>query len=148
MVYLDTSVLVKLYFKEEYSREASTWLRSNKQAIPLTRFHELEFINAIQLKQFRAEITENETELVISRFDGHEKRGVYYRPQLEWPNVFNIAMGLSKNFSNALGSRSLDILHVASALSIKADKFLTLDQRQSELARSVGLKIKTLSKGN
>ncbi len=143
MVYLDTSVLVKLYFREEYLRETATWLKTNNQAIPLTRFHELEFINAIQLKQFRA-ITENETELVISRFHGHEKIGVYYRPQLEWPNVFNLAMGLSKNFSNALGSRSLDILHVASAISIKVDKFLTLDRRQSELARSAGLKIESL----
>jgi hypothetical protein len=41
------------------------------------------------------------------------------------------------------GSRSLDIIHVASALALKANRFLTLDDRQSELASMVGLKVVT-----
>ncbi len=60
MVYVDTSVIVKLYIKEEQSREASNWLKKNNEAVPLTRFHDLEFINAIHLKQFRSEITKDE----------------------------------------------------------------------------------------
>ncbi len=144
MVYLDTSVLVKLYFREEYSRETETWVKANNQAIPLTRFHELEFMNAVQLKQFRGEIGENEAGIVISKIDAHERRGVYYRPQMEWPHVLNLAVGLSKNFSNKHGSRSLDILHVASALCLEADRFLTLDRRQTELARSAGLVLESL----
>ena len=141
MVYVDTSVIVKLYIKEEYSQESSNWLKENNEAIPLTSFHELELINAIHLKQFRAEITSDETRLLLSRFEEHEKSGIYYRPQLDWSDIFINAIDLSKKHSASIGSRSLDILHVASALSINADRFLTLDDRQTRLAALTGLKM-------
>jgi predicted nucleic acid-binding protein len=35
----------------------------------------------------------------------------------------------------------LDILHVASALSIKAKQFMTFDDRQSKLASLAGLRL-------
>jgi predicted nucleic acid-binding protein len=36
--------------------------------------------------------------------------------------------------------RTLDSLHVASALELKADRFWTFDERQAKLAKVVGLK--------
>ena len=146
MVYLDTSVIVKLYVKEEYSQNISKWLKRNNEAIPLTSFHELELINAIHLKQFRSEISLDETHLILSRFEEHENSGIYYRPQLDWPAIFNLAIDLSKNHSANLGSRSLEILHVALALSIKAERLLTLDDRQTKLAASAGLRIEKIMK--
>jgi predicted nucleic acid-binding protein len=127
-----------------YSREISNRLKANNEAIPLTNFHELEFNNAIRLKQFRAEISEAEVLLIISKFNEHENKGIFYRPQLDWPNIFTRAIDLSQNHSKALGTRSLDILHVASALSIKADRFLTLDNKQSELANLAGLRTENI----
>ena len=144
MVYVDTSVIVKLYIKEEYSRDTSNWIRENNEALPLTSFHELELNNAIHLKQFRAEITLEETRLIMSRFEEHEKSGIYYRPQLDWSAIFINAIELSKKHSASIGSRSLDILHVASALSINADRLLTLDDRQTRLATLAGLKIENI----
>ena len=144
MVYLDTSVIVKLYIKEEYSRDTSHWLKENNEAIPLPSFHALDLINAIHLKQFKTEITLDETRLIMSRFAEHEKSGIYYRPQLDWSAIFNHAIDLSKKYSASIGSRSLDILHVASALSINADRFLTLDDRQTRLAALAGLKIEKI----
>ena len=141
MLYVDTSVLVKLYIKEEYSLEVSHWIRRNNEAIPLTRFHELEFTNAIYLKQFRTEMTNEQALLVLSKFDEHQRRGVYYRPQINWTDAINFALDLSQNHTKTTGSRSLDILHVASALAIKANRFLTLDKRQSALAGLAGLTI-------
>jgi predicted nucleic acid-binding protein len=117
VVYVDTSVIVKLYIREEYSRETSGWLKKNNESIPLTSFHELEFINAIQLKHFRAEITQDEISLIMSRFEEHEENGIYYRPPLDWSAVFIQAIDLSKKHSASIGFRALDILHVASALS-------------------------------
>ena len=144
MVYVDTSVIVKLYVKEEYSRDTSISLKENNEAIPLTRFNELELKNAIHLKQFRAEITLDETRLIMSRFEEHEKSGIYYRPQLDWSAVFIHAIDLSKKHSASIGLRSLDILHVASALSINADRLLTLDDRQTKLGALAGLKIENI----
>ena len=146
MVYVDTSVIVKLYIREEYSRGASAWLKKNNEAVPLTSFHELELINAIHLKQFRAEITPDETRLIMSRCEVHETNGIFYRPQLDWSAIFSHAIDLSKMHSVDIGSRSLDILHVASALSMNADRFLTLDDRQTRLAALAGLKIEMIKK--
>ena len=141
MLYVDTSVIVKLYIKEEYSLEVSHWIRKNNEAIPLTRFHELEFTNAVYLKQLRTEMTKEQVLFVLSKFDEHQRRGVYYRPQINWTDTINFALDLSQSHTKTTGSRSLDILHVASALAIKADRFLTLDKRQSALAGLAGLTI-------
>lgn len=140
MVYVDTSVILKLYIREEKSRAASVWLKNNNEAIPLTRMHELELINAIHLKQFRSEITKDETRLVMSKFEDHEVRGIFYRPRLDWTAIFSHAIDLSQKHSAIIGSRSLDIIHVASALSIDADRFLTFDDRQARLASFAGFK--------
>ena len=144
MVYVDTSVIVKLYIREEYSWEASVWLKKNNEAIPLTSFHELELTNTVHLKQFRSEITLDEARLIMSRFEEHEIRGIYYRPPLEWAAIFIHAIDLSKKHSSSIGSRLLDILHVASALSINADRFLTQDDRQTRLVARAGLKLESL----
>ena len=61
-------------------------------------------------------------------------------------SVFIHAIEVSKKHSAGIGSRSLDILHVASALSINADRFLTFDGRQTKLAALAGLKIENLKK--
>ena len=141
MIYVDTSVIVKLYIKEKYSFEVSDWIKKNNEAIPLTRFHELEFSNAIYLKQFRMEMTDDQVRLVLSKFDGHQRGGVYYRPRLNWTDTIDFAVDLAQNHTKSTGTRSLDILHVASALAIKATRFLTLDDRQSTLAELAGLTI-------
>ena len=78
------------------------------------------------------------------KFEEHEKCGIYYRPQLDWSAILTHAIDLSKKHSANIGSRSLDILHVASALSINADRFLTLDDRQTKLATLAGLKIENI----
>jgi len=59
--------------------------------------------------------------------------------------TFNYAVDLSEKHTAMTGARSLDILHIAAALSIKADKFLTLDGRQVEVAKLAGLKIVDLN---
>ena len=65
MIFLDTSAIVKLYFREKLSKEISQWLREQNEAIPFTYLHELEFMNALAQKQFRREITKTEREHVI-----------------------------------------------------------------------------------
>ena len=66
-----------------------------------------------------------------------------YRPQISWTDTFKYAVDLSRRHTSGTGSKTLDILHVASALSIKADRFLTFDERQSKLASLSGIRIET-----
>ena len=141
MLYVDTSVIVKLYVNEPFSQDVSTWIRSNNEAIPLTLFHDLEFNNAIQLKRFRSEISPEQAILIDSKREEHEKKGVYYRPPMNWADAFQCAIDLSRKHTVAIGSRSLDIIHISSALTMKADRFLTFDERQMQLADLAGLTV-------
>lgn len=141
MIYVDTSAIVKLYIREPGSVQVSEWLKKNNEPIPLTGLIELEFNNALKLKQFGNELNGGEFEKIISLMHEHEKIGVYYRPVMDWPDIFSFAINHSKTHTQDCGSRSLDILHVGSALAIQTETFLTLDTRQAQLADKAGLKI-------
>ena len=58
-------------------------------------------------------------------------------PELAWESCADLA----RRHCARLGVRTLDTLHVASALQLKAERFWTFDDRQSKLANAVGLKI-------
>lgn len=109
MIYVDTSAIIKLYFREQHSQETSTWLKKANQQIPLTALHDLEFINAIDLKQFRNEISKAEVASVLKRVNEHEAKGIFYRPKTDWVGIFSIAIDLSKEHTGKIGSRSLEI---------------------------------------
>jgi predicted nucleic acid-binding protein len=47
---------------------------------------------------------------------------------------------LSALYSEKLGTRSLDVLHVSAALVLGLGEILTFDARQAALARAAGLK--------
>lgn len=52
---------------------------------------------------------------------------------------------LSALHSERLGTRSLDILHVAAALVLGSTEFLSLDERQTRLARAAGITVPRLA---
>ncbi|MEA2101646.1 MAG: type II toxin-antitoxin system VapC family toxin [Thermodesulfobacteriota bacterium] len=141
MLYLDTSALVKLYVKEQYSRDLSLWLAKNKEALPITNLHELEFINAISLKRYRGDILKEDAQTISSSFKTHKEKGIFFFPSLDWVEVYKLAIKLSEGITPKTGARSLDIMHVASALSINATGFLTFDERQEKCASRSGLHI-------
>jgi predicted nucleic acid-binding protein len=60
---------------------------------------------------------------------------------MQWPIVFRIAASLSDHHSATVGTRSLDILHVAAAKLLRANEFVSFDRRQRILAASAGLKV-------
>ena len=141
MIYIDTSAILKLYIKEVDSISVSEWIKKNNEPLPLTSLIELEFINALKLKHFRNEMTSDDFDKIILMFREHETRGVYFRPVIDWTDVYTQAFDLSKKYTGDIGSRSLDILHVASVLFLKIERILTFDERQARLSSLVGLKL-------
>ena len=57
------------------------------------------------------------------------------------PEVWERALSLSRRRSARLGTRTLDVLHVAAALVHKPDVFYTFDERQRQLARAERLSV-------
>ena len=56
-------------------------------------------------------------------------------------NAFELCANLARRYGPKLGIRTLDSLHVACALELRAERFWTFDERQGKLAKTVGLKI-------
>jgi hypothetical protein len=61
--------------------------------------------------------------------------------EVELPELaFDVCMDLARKHGARLGVRTLDSLHVASALPLKAERFRRFDERQAKLAQEEGLK--------
>jgi predicted nucleic acid-binding protein len=55
-------------------------------------------------------------------------------------HAFELCADLARRHGPKLGVRTLDTLHVACALELKAERFWTFDERQAKLAKAEGLK--------
>jgi len=71
--------------------------------------------------------------------------GVWEPPAYDLGDVHTRAEHLVRRHAAVLGTRSLDILHVAAALALGATRFVTSDQRQASLAKAVHLDATLLS---
>jgi len=56
--------------------------------------------------------------------------------------VFMLARRLSRRHTAKVGTRSLDIIHVASALLLRPEVFYSFDERQRRLAETEGLTVR------
>jgi hypothetical protein len=145
-VYLDSSALVKLYLPEKETTVVAAFVGTLKDPLPFSHLHELEVKNALRLKVFRKEAASMPVRKSIRAMDTDLASRILERPELNWPDVFRFAEDLSKRFSPRWGSRSLDLLHVASCLLIPCRNFLTFDDRQAAVARKAGLHLVALGR--
>ena len=56
--------------------------------------------------------------------------------------MWRFARDLSDRHSEMIGCRTLDLLHVAAALSLGVKTFVTFDERQRAVAKLEGLTVK------
>jgi predicted nucleic acid-binding protein len=136
--YCDTSFLVSLYTPDANSAAAAAQARRPDITLFLTPLCELELVNALQLRLYRRELTGHEVEVARAAFEKDLAAGLYAVHPVS-PSVYEKARQLSRTYTRSLGSRSLDILHVAGALVARADSLYTFDAAQRRLAKAAGL---------
>ena len=95
---------------------------------------------AIAQHVFRREISPGEAAQFYSAFEADRKLGLYLEREMP-ESAFDTAIELGQTYVPRLGIRTLDTLHVASALALGAREFWTFDERQQRLAKAVGLVI-------
>ncbi|MFA5057840.1 MAG: type II toxin-antitoxin system VapC family toxin [Opitutaceae bacterium] len=137
-VYADTSFLVSLYVQDANSARA---VSEAPRLLPafLTPLIEHELRNAIRLCVFRRQITTMQREKALHDLESDMAAGVLHIAPLDWPKALKYAEALGRRHTEASGARGMDILHVASALALRAGRFVTFDERQREFARLAGL---------
>ena len=106
----------------------------------LTALHRAEFTHAVYQHVFLRKMSSAEAQQVLRDMDKDRAAGVWQEADLP-EMALERSAELARKHGGRLGVRTLDSLHVASALELKAGRFWTFDERQSKLAEVEGLKI-------
>ncbi len=139
-VYLDSSALRHLYVHGSRSVAMSAWRFRHRGALPLTRFGKAEVFNSILGAAFRGDLSEELAQRSLAAFEADFNSDGLRLVDPPWRAALDRTSELSRLHTAKLGTRTLDVLHVASALELGARTFLTYDARQAALAKAVGLK--------
>lgn len=141
VIYADTSFLFSLYANDANSDRANLIIA--KRATPLiwTALQRHELRNAFRLSSFRGEISKTECLSLLHTLEQDTLNGVLIETNINWKEAYSISETLSGSHTQTLGTRGFDILHIAVALSLGTNEFLTFDTRQNKLAKAAKLKV-------
>ena len=140
-VYADTSFLVSLYSPDAHSARAARDVLKFEPAMILTPLNELELTNALQLRVFRKESSTTEVRAALAELRQHIRDGFFSVAAMP-VTAYEHAQRIALRQSAATGARTLDILHVASAVLLRSEKFWTFDIRQAKVAQAEGLQLR------
>lgn len=143
-IYADTGFIVSLYTQDANSAAAAALMQRQPHPAAWTRLHAAEFRNAIRLRHFRKEITRLDVAAVLQTQDADLAAGIFSAEEPPWMKAWEEFERLSAAHTSILGTRSLDILHVAQAVALGVKDFLTFDKRQAALAKAAGLRLMKL----
>lgn len=141
IAYADTGFLCSLYAPDAHSAKVVARMKRQELPLPFTWLHRLEFRNALRLRVFRGEISGAERDASLNTALADLAAGVLVVRDPALAEVTTEAERLSALYTETLGTRSLDILHVAACLVLGLPDFLTFDHRQAKLAKAAGLRV-------
>jgi len=137
-IYADTSFFVSLYLPDGHTPEVERRLKS-RPSLWMTPLHVAEWTHAIEQHVFRKAISRSEGNQLLLQFHDHRAQNLWRLAPLP-DQAFEVCAQLAHQNAARLGVRTLDTLHVASALELRAEQFWTFDTRQAKLAACAGLK--------
>ena len=139
--YADTSFLLSLYREQSSSRTANDTMRGLSESLPLTALVFLELRNGLNLAQFRGEIDAKTREAAWVHVQQDIRDGILTHVMPATAAVYDKAAELSDRHGSAIGTRTLDVLHVAAAFVLESNRFFSFDVRQRALAEKAGLTV-------
>lgn len=141
--YADSSFIVSLYIPEpDRTAAAIAYMEARKEALPFTPQHRLEARNAIRLLVWSKRITPGERTRALKEIEADldDELFLIHTP-IDFTDAFRRADKISAAHNEAIGCRSADFFHIASALELGFKSFLTFDAKQREFAQACGLDV-------
>lgn len=96
--------------------------------------------HAIAKQVFYRKISLTDADLIFDTLRRDRAEGLWHETAIP-ENAFEVCADLGRRYGPKLGMRTLDTLHVACALELKAERFWTFDERQAKLAKAQGMKL-------
>ncbi|HTV39748.1 MAG TPA: type II toxin-antitoxin system VapC family toxin [Candidatus Sulfotelmatobacter sp.] len=144
----DTSFLCAFYRQQSNSPLAAAHAATMKEPLHVTPLLIYEFRQSLRLQVWRHSNNPKEgmppadTQAALSRLESDLANRVAVLVPCNFQDVFRRADELSTRHTISGGHRSFDILHVATALHLGVEEFLTFDANQRKLAAAEKLKVK------
>ena len=142
VAFADTGFIASLYLEESTSNAADAALGTNREPLPLTPLAALELRNAFNRAVQRQRITAAQRDALWQDVEADIAGGFLVPTPVASGQLHDRARQLSDRHTPTLGTRSLDLLHIAAALLLGARVFFSFDDRQRKAAASEGLKVK------
>jgi hypothetical protein len=142
VAFADTGFVASLYLSESTSAQARAAIQASPIALPLTPLAMLELRNAFNRSVQRRRITTAQRDALWQDVEADIAGGFLVPTPVASDELHKKARQLSDRHTPMLGTRSLDLLHVAAALVLEAKEFFSFDDRQRKAAASEGLKVK------
>lgn len=137
-VYADSSFIVSLYLTDQHSLEARVRV-CEASSLWLTPLHRAEWAHAVAQNIFRKALKLDEAPQMQGQLEHDKAAGLW--TEIAMPETaYDLCADLGRRYGSKIPIRTLDSLHVACALELKAERFWTFDERQAKLAKAVGLK--------
>lgn len=133
--------MVSPYGVDVNTPAARSWLQSAAQPVRVTDALRFETENALRLALFRSKITAAELHQALTGIESDFQCGILVREDIAAAPHWEECRRLSEAHTITMGARAYDITHVAGALLLGADIFLSFDHRQRTLAAAAGLTV-------
>ncbi|MBU6179655.1 MAG: type II toxin-antitoxin system VapC family toxin [Verrucomicrobia bacterium] len=144
--FFDTGVALKLILAEPLSPKVLAFVKRRRMTIPTTRLIELEMETALNALTFRGAITTAELKSSRVLISEMIAQGKFSPAGISLDDIALESLRLSARIGPKTGCRTLDLMHIASALMLGSREFVSTDQRQLKAAKLAGLKIIDFSK--
>jgi len=142
IVAADASFLVSLYGGDWNTPAARAWMAASAEPVLLTGALRFESENALRLACFRSRITAAELAKALADIADDLDQGILVEAALAAEMHWEECRRISAAQTLSTGARAYDITHVAAAVLLGAEVFLSFDERQRQLAVQMGLKVK------
>lgn len=140
-VYADTSFLFSLVVADHNTPAVAAYVRAHRQPLLITPLQRCELGNAIRLTVFRKHIDQAACNAALAQIENLFAVGKFLYTPLVWTDVVAEAERLGARHTASLGVRTLDLIHIAAAVSLAVKDFLTFDVRQHAFAKASGLRV-------
>jgi predicted nucleic acid-binding protein len=124
--------------EDAHSSTAEERLEEENANIWFTPLHLAECFHAMSRQIFERKLSQGAANAVFEALQ-HDVAGLWVHAAMP-EGALDLCADLARRFGPKLGMKTLDTLHVACALELKAERFWTFDERQAKLAKAAGLK--------
>ncbi len=143
--YFDSGFLFKLYWREANTSAAQPIVPGYEPPILLSRFNEVEMLHVARRKTWLVSPTGQpllsaaQLQTGVALMEQDLADGVLARLEVDYEEVFDEALALSRQFGQNIPVKTADLLHVA-MMKFGFDDFVTADKQQYDFATRAGMR--------